>query len=64
MQLGRTIRARRKEHGWSVETLAKKAKVSPRQLYRLEANETKGPGLDFLKKIAGALGVEISELMG
>ncbi len=47
-----------------METLAKKAKVSPRQLYRLEANETKSPGLDFLKKIAGALGVGLSELTG
>ncbi len=47
-----------------METLAQKAKVSPRQLYRLEANETKSPGLDFLKNVANALGVELSELTG
>ena len=64
MHPGKAIRARRKQHGWSVETLAKTAKVSARQLYRLEANQTKSPGLAFLKKIARALDVEISELMG
>ncbi len=64
MHPGKPIRTHRKARGWSVETLAANAKVSARQIYRLEANETKSPGLDFLKKIAGALGVGLSELTG
>ncbi len=62
MHPGKTIRARRKAQGWSVETLADRAKLSPRQLYRVEALETRSPGLEFLEKIAGALDSTLAEL--
>lgn len=47
-----------------METLADRAKVSPRQLYRVEAKETKSPGLDFLEKVARALDCSVQELLG
>ena len=63
-RVGTTIRHLRDEHGWSAEELAEKADVSARQIYRIEAGEIAGPRLDFLERVAGALGVEISELTG
>ena len=59
---GTEIRKRRKAAGLTVEQLAAQAKVSRRQLYRVEAKETKSPGLEFLRRVARALGVDLSEL--
>ena len=43
--------------------LAAKAKVPPGYLAELEAGKKKNPSLDVLKRLAGALGVPVAELL-
>ena len=61
-KIAKGIRRHRKAKGWTVETLAAKAGVNARHLYRIEAAEIQSPGWALLEKIARALGVELSEL--
>ena len=63
-KIAKEIRRHRKSNEWTVETLAAKAGVNARHLYRIEAAEVQSPGWAMLEKIARALDVEISELMG
>jgi transcriptional regulator with XRE-family HTH domain len=43
--------------------LATKARVPPGYLAELEAGKKKNPSLDVLKRLAGALGVPVTELL-
>lgn len=57
----RTLRTS-KELG--LRELAKKAKVPPGYLAELEAGKKKNPSLDVLQRLAKALGVPVTELLG
>ena len=59
----RTLRAS-KEPKMGLRELAKKAKVPPGYLAELEAGKKRNPSLAVLKKLAKALGVPVTELLG
>ena len=54
----------REAKGLSQLNSAKRAKVSQGYLSDLEARQKKIPGIETLRKIAKALGVAVSELLG
>jgi transcriptional regulator with XRE-family HTH domain len=60
--LGDRIRSCRQARGWTLEELAAKAGVSKGFLSDLENNEQKNPGVNYLRLIAGALGVTLHYL--
>ena len=60
--LGETVRARRKEAGFSQEKLAEKAGLSTVFISRIERGR-ESPTLDSLVKIAKALEVRVRELV-
>jgi transcriptional regulator with XRE-family HTH domain len=59
--LAKVIRARRKEHGHSMETLAIRAGISPTHCGRIERGEM-NPTVDTLMKMMTVLGMTGSEL--
>jgi transcriptional regulator with XRE-family HTH domain len=61
---GRVLRALRKTKGLGLRELAKNADVPPGYLAELEGGKKKNPSLDVLKKLAKALGVPVTELLG
>ena len=62
-QLGTVIRQAREAHNLSIETLAEKAGISWRYLSKIERGRKRtNPTWIVLGGIAGALGMEISEL--
>lgn len=54
----------REAKGLSQLDLAKRAKVSQGYLSDLEARQKKNPGIETVRKIAKALGVPVTELLG
>jgi transcriptional regulator with XRE-family HTH domain len=60
--LGDRIRNCRQARSWTLEALAAKAGVSKGFLSDLENNEQKNPGVNYLRAIAGALGVTLQYL--
>ncbi len=62
-RLAETIRQLRRQHGLSLAGLATRSKVSKAMLSRIERGEA-NPSAVVLDRIAGALGVGISQLMG
>ena len=62
MELGKRIRARRTELGWTQDELAQKAGISKGFLSDLE-NGKRGTGADTLLDIARVLGVSLDRLM-
>jgi transcriptional regulator with XRE-family HTH domain len=58
------LRALRERRGWTQGMLASRADVETSTVWRIEAEKIKSPGVDILGKIAGALGVELSEITG
>jgi transcriptional regulator with XRE-family HTH domain len=50
--------------GMKQEQLAKKARVSRGYLAAIEAGHKKNPSLDILKRLAKALGVPVTALLG
>ncbi|HSH37969.1 MAG TPA: helix-turn-helix domain-containing protein [Chthoniobacterales bacterium] len=60
--LGDRMRECREARGWRLEDLAQKAGVSKSFLSDLENNEQKNPGVNYLRLIAGALGVDLHYL--
>jgi transcriptional regulator with XRE-family HTH domain len=58
------IKAKRKVKGLTRSDLARAADVSPAYITQLETGERKNPSLDVLRKIAKALGVPVTELLG
>lgn len=59
---GSAIRATREKYGYSRETLAFRASISPRYLAMIELGQ-RNPGLDCLIAIANALGCTTDELI-
>lgn len=64
MALGKVVRRKRKEKGWSVEALAAKARLSPNYLGLLEREAKRNPSLGAVRSLAKALGVSVTELVG
>jgi transcriptional regulator with XRE-family HTH domain len=63
-RLGRMLKAHREEQGLTQMELAKKARVTQAYIAQLEGGDKKNPSLDILKKLAKALGVPVTELLG
>ena len=61
-RLAMKLRALRKERGWTQTDLAKRAKVSPGYIARLETLRH-DPKLSTLIKLADALGVKVGRLL-
>ena len=59
-----TIRRLRGETGLTQAQLAKRAKVTQGYIAQLEMGMKKNPSLDTLKRLAKALGVPVTELLG
>lgn len=64
MALGKVVRKKRQEKGWSVETLAAKSRLSPNYLGLLEREAKRNPSLGAVRALAKALGVSVTELVG
>jgi len=60
--LGETVRAKRKEAGFSQEKLAEKADLSTVFISRIERGR-ESPTMDNLVKVARALGVRVRDLV-
>lgn len=58
------IKALREQKGVTQVELAKKARVTQSYVAMLEAGEKKNPSLDVVKRLAKALGVPVTELLG
>jgi transcriptional regulator with XRE-family HTH domain len=58
------LQERREGLGLTREQLAKKAKVTTAYVSMMEAGKRKNPSLDVLRKLAKALGVPVTELLG
>ena len=63
-RLGRVLKTLREEKGLTQVDLANKAKVERTYIVKLESGDKKNPSLDILKKLAKALGVPVTELLG
>ena len=57
----KTLRARR---GWSLPQLAERANVNHSTIWKIEEGKTSNPGAETLRKLSGALGVDLSEITG
>ncbi|MGX8706274.1 MAG: helix-turn-helix domain-containing protein [bacterium] len=62
--IGKRIKHRRKELGYSAEKLAELVGVSPATIYRYEKNDIANMGADKLRPIADALSTTPGALMG
>jgi transcriptional regulator with XRE-family HTH domain len=60
--MGRKIRKRRIEMGWSQDYLAKVSEMSRVYVNKIETDKVKNPGVKSLHKIAYALGLKLDEL--
>jgi transcriptional regulator with XRE-family HTH domain len=63
-RIGRMLRTMRVEKGYSQIALAKRAKVTNVYLSQLENGKKKNPSLAVLRRLAKALGVPVTELLG
>jgi len=62
VKIGGSVREQRVRRFMTQEELARTAEISLRQLVRIEKNEVE-PRFSTIRKLAGALGVEPSELL-
>ncbi|WP_394186470.1 helix-turn-helix domain-containing protein [Metabacillus halosaccharovorans] len=62
--VGERLRELRQEKGYSISELAELAGVSKSYLSYIERDVQKNPSLQFLKKIALTLEIEIEDLLG
>ena len=60
--IGKNLRTKRKEHGFTQEKLAEKAGVNVRSIQRIEQGMEQ-PELDMLSKIGAALQIDWQELI-
>jgi transcriptional regulator with XRE-family HTH domain len=58
------LKERREQVGLTREQLAKKAKVTTAYVSMMEAGKRKNPSLAVLERLAKALGVPVTELLG
>jgi transcriptional regulator with XRE-family HTH domain len=63
-RLSRVIKTLREEKGLSQKALAMRVGVTDAYITMLETGKRKNPSLDILKKLAKALGVPVTELLG
>jgi transcriptional regulator with XRE-family HTH domain len=63
MKFGENLRRLRESQGLSIRTLAGKAEVGYVSIFRIEAGQ-QDPTLSMLRRIAKALDVTVSELIG
>ncbi len=61
---GQRLRVLRQQRGWSVEKLARRADISLRHMFRLEANERPNVSAVVVARLAQALNVSTDELLG
>ncbi len=62
-RLGDVLKALRDEKEWTLDDLAKRAKVSLVYVWQLEHGKKKNPSLAVLKRLAKALRVPVTELL-
>lgn len=58
------LKERREQVGLTREQLAKKARVTTAYVSMMEAGKRKNPSLAVLERLAKALGVPVTELLG
>jgi transcriptional regulator with XRE-family HTH domain len=58
------LKAHRQQKGLTQVQLAKKARVSQAYVASLESGEKKNPSIAALQRLAKALGVPVTELLG
>ena len=63
-KVGRVLKSLREDKGLNQVELAKKAKVTTAYVSMLEAGKKKNPSLGVLQRLAKALGVPVTELLG
>ncbi len=63
-RLGQVLKALREEKGWTLDDLAKRAKVTNVYIWQLENGERKNPSLAVLKRLSKALRVPLIQLLG
>jgi len=63
-RLSRVIQKLREANGMTQRDLAGKAKVTPGYIAQLEMGQKKNPSLAVLRRLAKALGVPVTELLG
>jgi transcriptional regulator with XRE-family HTH domain len=63
-RIGKVLKRLREAKALSQLELAKRAGVAQAYLSELEAGQKKNPGIETLRKIAKALGVPVTELLG
>lgn len=63
-RLGKMLKQRREEKPMTQAALAAKVGVSQTYIAKLESGDKKNPTVDLLKRIAKALGVPVTELLG
>jgi transcriptional regulator with XRE-family HTH domain len=54
----------RERHGWSKNELARRAQIGVSTVSRIESGIIASPGVEVLRKLADALGVQVSEITG
>jgi transcriptional regulator with XRE-family HTH domain len=64
VSVGRVLKGLREARGLSQRGLAAKAKVTGAYVAMLETGTKKNPSLDILRRLAKALGVPVTELLG
>jgi putative transcriptional regulator len=63
-RIGRVLKALRLKRGYKQIDLAKRAKLTNVYLSQLENGRKKNPSLAVLQRLAKALGVPVTELLG
>jgi transcriptional regulator with XRE-family HTH domain len=63
-RIGKVLKRLREAKDLSQLELAKRAGVAQAYLSELEAGQKKNPGIETLRKIAKALGVPVTKLLG
>ena len=63
-RLGKLLKTLREAKGLTQVDLAARAKVERTYIVKLESGDKKNPSLAILQKLAKALGVPVTELLG
>lgn len=58
------VRTLRESRGWSQGQLASRAGVEHSTVWRIEARKIASPGVDIMRKLSAALGVDLGEITG